>query len=107
MFETPTQKLIEIKTIFLQSKNDFFSAYILRLIFLPLFLLLMFWGIIFYCFIEDIFSTLYIFIRPNLSISINWLSWIQNLLDSIIEVTLFLFLGIIFLVLTLLSNLII
>ncbi|WP_104721576.1 EI24 domain-containing protein [Helicobacter mesocricetorum] len=106
MFETPTKKLIEIKTIFLQSKNDFFSAYILRLIFLPLFLILIFWATIFYFFIGDIFNTLYSLIHIDLSISINWFSWIQNLLDSLLQITLLLFLGIAFLALTLFSNLI-
>lgn len=106
MFETPTKNPIAIKNIFLQSKNDFFSAYILRLIFLPLVLVLVFWGIIFYFFIGDTFSSLYSLIRPDLSISSNWFSWIQNLLDSLLKITLFLFLSIMFLALTLLSNLI-
>ncbi len=106
MFETPTKNPIAIKSIFLQSKNDFFSAYILRLIFLPLVLVLVFWGIIFYFFIGDTFSSLYSLIRPDLSISSNWFSWIQNLLDSLLKITLFLFLSIMFLALTLLSNLI-
>lgn len=106
MFETPTKNPIAIKNIFLQSKNDFFSAYILRLIFLPLVLVLVFWGIIFYFFIGDTFSSLYSLIRPDLSISNNWFSWIQNLLDSLLKITLFLFLSIMFLALSLLSNLI-
>lgn len=89
MFETPTKNPIAIKSIFLQSKNDFFSAYILRLIFLPLVLVLVFWGIIFYFFIGDTFSSLYSLIRPDLSISSNWFSWIQNLLNSLLKITLF------------------
>lgn len=106
MFETPTKNPIAIKNIFLQSKNDFFSTYILRLIFLPLVLAFVFWGIIFYFFIGDVFSFLYSLIRPDLSISNNWFSWIQSILDSMLKITLFLFLSIMFLALSLFSNLI-
>ncbi len=93
---------------YLQSaRKDFFTPFVLKLAFLPLVFSLLFWGVIFYFFGGNWFLDLYSFIRPDLSIKTSWLSWIQSLLDYTIKSTLFVFLAILFLVLTLISNLII
>ena len=101
------QELTQVSHFLNLGKKDFLSFYILRLVFLPLLFSLLFWGVIFYFFGGLGFERLYELLRPNLALEISWLLWIQGVIDFVIKATLWVFFVILFLVLSLLSNLII
>ncbi|CAM2941274.1 EI24 domain-containing protein [Helicobacter burdigaliensis] len=101
------QNLIPTAKILRQSSKDFFNPYMLKLSFLPLVLSFLFWAVIFYFFAPSIFGSLFEMSKVELMLENGFFSWIQDVLDFVIKVTLFILFVIVFFLLSMLSNLVI
>lgn len=94
-----------MKDLIIKSIKDFLSPYMLKLTFLPIVCLFVFWAVIFYYFSYDLFVYLFSFV--DVSFTSSWLTWLEYVLDWLSKVAIFLLLFVLFFVFILFSNLIV
>lgn len=99
------QQILDSSHYFSLGRTDFFSPYILKLVFLPLLFSILFWGAIFYFFGGVAFDWLYSFVDLDFSFSLKILLWIQSGLNFIIKLSLIALFVVAFYVFVMLSNL--
>ena len=99
------QQVLDLSHYFNLGRIDFFSPYILKLIFLPLLFSTLFWALIFYFYSASAFAYFYDFLSFDFSFSLRILLWIQEGLNYLIKFSLIALFIVAFYILVMLSNL--
>lgn len=86
------------------AKQDFFTRYILSLVFLPYLFAFLLLGVVFYYISTDFYHYLFTLLQIDFNFSSAWLTWIQGVLDYFIKVSIVVFLCFLFIGMSLLVS---